>query len=598
MNIKFFYTFSLIYFLIGPNLGHAYTLNHQSSENIVKWFSSNTNVFINPTSSRIDEEDAQAIIRKSLTDWNNSSNFKISNVVDYDGPKNGRNDIYFNSDNPFYTGSAVVGVTSLSFNNATGEIVEADIIINDENYNISEETNESYYLGDIITHELGHFLGLAHSPVHGATMYYKLINGQDGLHTDDIAGARELYGPQKNVIHGTVMGGNSVEVFGALVQAISTKTGKVIASAISNEDGSFSIKGLEDDDYHLYTSPLEGLSVLPEYYETRKKNYCAGNNDYRGSYFQSCRGSDEGFPQLIRTANSISDVDVGVISIRCNLDVPPEYISDKTNFQFESFVQDIFGQTKIGRTFTGFFTKNEVLASLSDEISIDFSDLSIADLGVSLSDDLYIEIKASNQQMYSLFRNVMQVTRGDGLSMSYPSSGLFYDLPTDSEGNANVDTLIRVPVDMTVANRKAFTVTLTPYRIETIGLIVSDAKEKVFPGYDLNTEGLYFYSLQAYLVKKNSSGAYVKVNPPYIELDSNASCLDGSSTYKIASNSEQIDATSSSVKAKKKNDFGLAACGSVAFMNDDDDGSGPRTMLFALSLLLMITYLRFKRLNF
>lgn len=597
MKDIFFHSFLIFLFFLGPHQGLAYTLNHQSSENIVKWFSTNTNVFINPANSRMDDANATSIIKNSLTNWNASSDFKISSVVNYEGQSNGRNDIYFNSENPFYTGSAVVGVTSLSFNNATGEIVEADIIINDENYNISENANDNYYLGDVITHEIGHFLGLAHSPVHGATMYYKLINGQDGLHSDDISGVRDLYGPQKNVIHGKVMGGNSVEVFGALVQAISTKTGKVVAAGISEQDGRFSIKGLEDDDYHLYTSPLEGLNVLPEHYETRKKNFCAGNSNYRGSYFQSCRGSDEGFPQLIKALNSTSDIDVGVISIRCNLDVPPDYISDKTNFQFDGFIQDVFGQTKIGRTFTGFFTKNEVLASLSDEISIDFSDLDIADLGVSLSDDLYIEVKASNQQMYSLFRNVMQIVRGDGLTMSYPASGLFYDLPTDNEGNTNIDTLIRLPVDMSVANRKAFTVTLTPYRIETIGLVVADAKEKTFPGYDLNTENLYFYSLQAYLVKKLSNGSYVKVNPPYIELDSNLSCLDASSTYKIASNSEQIDATSTGVKAKEKSDFGLAACGSIAFMNNDDDGSGPRTMLFALSLLVMMTYMRFKRLN-
>lgn len=592
-----FLKLTLFSLFVGHQLAYAYTLNHQSPESVVKWFSTNTNVFINPSNSRISDSDATTIIQNSISNWNTSSNFKITSSVDYSGISNGRNDIYFNSENPFYTGSAVVGVTSMNFNTTTGEIVEADIIINDEQYNISNDTESTYYLGDVITHELGHFIGLAHSAVHSSTMYYKLTNGQDGLHTDDIAGARDLYGPHKNVIHGKVMGGNSIEVFGAHIQAISTKTGKVVASGISDEDGSFQIKGLEDDDYHLYTAPLEGLAVLPSYYETRKKNFCAGNNNYRGSYFQSCRGSDEGYPQLLKAENSSTDLDVGVVSIRCNLDVPPSYISDKTNFMFDDFVQNIFGETKVGRTFTGFFTKNEVLASIADEISIDFSDVDFSDLGLSLSDNVYMEIKVSNQQLYSLMRNVVTVTRGDGLNLSYPSSGLFYDLPENSEGSPDIDAVIRLPVDMTVDNRKAFTVSVTPYRIETVGLVVPDAKEKVFPGHDYNADSLYFYSMQAYLVKKLSNGNYVKVSPPRLETDSNASCLDASSTYKITSVSQNVD-TTSSVKAKKNNDFNIAACGSVAFMNNNDGGgSGPRTMLFGLCALIMLTYMRFKRLN-
>ena len=49
------------------------------------------------------------------------------------------------------------------------------------------------YLGDVLSHEMGHFLGLGHSEVFGSTMIFSVFKGQHTIHNDDIAGLDHLY---------------------------------------------------------------------------------------------------------------------------------------------------------------------------------------------------------------------------------------------------------------------------------------------------------------------------------------------------------------------------------------------------------------------
>jgi hypothetical protein len=72
--------------------------------------------------------------------------------------------------------SPVIALTTVSFDPESGEIVDADVEINSADHDVVSFTDmpgpptDAYDLQAVLTHELGHFLGLAHSPDQQAVM--------------------------------------------------------------------------------------------------------------------------------------------------------------------------------------------------------------------------------------------------------------------------------------------------------------------------------------------------------------------------------------------------------------------------------------------
>jgi len=94
----------------------------------------------------------------------------------------------------------VLGLTFLSYATSTGEIRDADIVLNARNFawtvDPSECTNE-YDLQSALTHELGHLLGLAHSLGHHEAVMFATSDACETtkrtLAGDDRAGLDALY---------------------------------------------------------------------------------------------------------------------------------------------------------------------------------------------------------------------------------------------------------------------------------------------------------------------------------------------------------------------------------------------------------------------
>lgn len=102
-----------------------------------------------------------------------------------------------------YPGQAnsTLALTTVTFRNRTGEIVDADMEINTAEVKISttdKPAANDYDFQSIITHEAGHFLGLAHAVSNASTMYALYSAGSTSIRVlaaDDMAAVCEIYRP-------------------------------------------------------------------------------------------------------------------------------------------------------------------------------------------------------------------------------------------------------------------------------------------------------------------------------------------------------------------------------------------------------------------
>lgn len=92
-----------------------------------------------------------------------------------------------------------LGLTTVSYDVFTGEIYDADIELNSTDKNLTTSNSvptNGYDLLSIVTHEAGHFLGLAHAADPSATMFASYRPGSDELRTltaDDVSGVCAIY---------------------------------------------------------------------------------------------------------------------------------------------------------------------------------------------------------------------------------------------------------------------------------------------------------------------------------------------------------------------------------------------------------------------
>jgi hypothetical protein len=95
----------------------------------------------------------------------------------------------------------VLGVTVVTFNAETGELLDADVEINSEAAALTVgDEDVGFDLASIVTHEAGHFLGLSHTRADGATMTHVTRLGTTHKRTlseDDTAGVCAAYPPKR-----------------------------------------------------------------------------------------------------------------------------------------------------------------------------------------------------------------------------------------------------------------------------------------------------------------------------------------------------------------------------------------------------------------
>jgi hypothetical protein len=291
------------------------------------------------------------LIQESMNQWSSTG------VVSLTATGASANQVVFTNDFARF-GSAVIGLTEISYNNS-GAINRAVIYLND-NYTFTNTPSSfgggNVYLGDVVTHELGHLFGLSHSEVLRSSMFYTSFPGQSTISSDDRSGIHQKYGGGQGRIVGYVKGGNQIGVLGVHVQAISRASGESVG-AITDESGYFEIHGLDlGNSYYIYTSPIKNAASLPGYFANVQSDFCPGS--YTGSFFSFCGRENEGYPVPVILTVSKAIFDVGTITINCGYKSNEAYSYQKAQLSFSPVTIWSASETTIReKAFSGYFIR-------------------------------------------------------------------------------------------------------------------------------------------------------------------------------------------------------------------------------------------------
>ena len=292
-------TLTILALLLGqPVAGHAYVpqidFNEFGRIITVRWPAGRVQAgvpfAVNVNSFPFGSSDVLRIVRDSFRAWENAVTSDLRFVDEGTGSftkssTDRRNVIVYDPtgfDIGAPRGTGVVAITTINWD-TFGNITDTDIIFNGRDFSFSvsavpDTRGGVVDLQDTMTHEIGHLIGLDHSPLSGSSADQPTMHpfaspeaAGRSLAADDIAGITHLYPGVRASEMGTVTGqvarpnGNSA--FGVHVVAHSNTTGRPVASSLSGSagdnkgrsgDGRYEIQGLPPGDYHLTIEPVSG----------------------------------------------------------------------------------------------------------------------------------------------------------------------------------------------------------------------------------------------------------------------------------------------------------------------------------------------------
>lgn len=262
------------------------------------------------------------------------------------------------SDDPLFLGRSTLGVASKLLRVTNGnpedaEVVTADILLNSRFHPTTGTSGElgSFTLGtsskdhnvqNVVTHEVGHVLGLVHVGTPAGVMFYNLPKGDGTLTVDDRAAMlRKASDGTLDGTYGTIRGrvtSGRTETFGtavggAMVIATNTANSESV-SAYTNRNGEYELSFLPQGTYQVGLFALDGSVFAAKIPLTpgrisRTLDTIANERDFLEEYWN---GADESANDD-RTA--IEEIPVGAGSIFTadfitNIDTAPPTVANIT----------------------------------------------------------------------------------------------------------------------------------------------------------------------------------------------------------------------------------------------------------------------------
>jgi len=174
---------------------------------------------------------------------------------------------------PLSSNTLAVASKLLAVQGGDAKIISADIVFNKDLLANPDEgmgTDSQPGIWDVqsvAAHEIGHTMGMRHSGVSTATMFFSIPSGKSyrSLEVDDVAwishrypslSASALGSIAGNITDGELIPGSKIG--GALVIARDTTSGSRI-HAYSDSNGDFLIPGVPAGDYNISIQPLDGF---------------------------------------------------------------------------------------------------------------------------------------------------------------------------------------------------------------------------------------------------------------------------------------------------------------------------------------------------
>lgn len=506
------------------------------------------------------------IINTSITRWNENGSINlVPKVVSSLPEDSGIGTISF-SQNPAIFGDGVLGVTQVNYNAVTGAINRADIYINDSIFNFSSITaspalsaNGKAYLGDIVSHEIGHLLGLAHTEVPGATMLYSIFKDQYKVSSDEVIAMKDIYAAKNSEISGKVVGLREKPVFGAQVLLISQENGKVVTGKFTDEEGNFSFSHLDKNhSYFVFIQPMRMKEQLPHFYSTVITDYCGGR--FVPSFFTKCGAREKGRAQAINLGkNNLQSIDLGKITIRCDAGFSSDYLFEKISsvpspLPFYQYHKLSYGESILGR-----FTPQEVVQGKADRFYLDlraqqfstqdFLRLNILTESISSALNVKVEIKNMATNLVMTYE-----TEKDAISLKRKlDHSIYIPLSSNKIENEFEVSLIPLPLSLQESNEIFSGATLLLNENQTY-LLSSSIEQRVGGQY----------------IQKDAVDSY-----PY---EDNGACLEGNVSY-VSTAARSI---ANDTLQNKSNESAIS-CATLGDINSG--GGGPGLGSFFIGLL-------------
>lgn len=545
--------------LIFSLMAFAHQASLDLAGNELYWANKNIPLVIRTNTSDLTSAQISTTILSSINQWNSVTSAKLNSVGD------ATNEIKFLTNFPY--GSGVLGLTELTFN-SSGAIQGASVLLNDDYLFKSAPglyPSGQVYLGDVVTHELGHFLGLSHSEVLNSSMFYSSFSGQASISLDDKTGIRQKYDLGYGVISGYVKGGKSIGVLGAHVQAISRKTGDVSA-AITDEKGYFRLGGLDlEDTYYLYTAPLKNVSSLPGYFANAQDEFCP--SAYVGSFYSQCGRENDGIPQGINLTSNDSEIDVGTISISCNLKTSSDYDYEKIQTTFTPItIYDYGVDLKSEKAFVGWSRKTTSTGwSAPDLLNVDLSAFT------DLASTKYLKISLLSYPFGSQVEYEM-IVKKNGATVVTKTMALS---PTTQTYNPDFEVYLALgtnPAD------NIFEISIKSRKLS------ASTSAQTFPSFDQFSSNSYLPYLVINSLFEMTPQGLAPILDSGVNLSDNASCLDGPYTYAV---SKAIGTDKQNTSASNSQGPVAAGCGTIE-PPSSGDGPGSSMPIFMMGFLITL----------
>ena len=262
----------LLVFGVSFTAADAYVRIRINGKNLA-WASPNITWRLNTAGSdSIDDDSHIAAIEHGFQVWEDVTGSTINftrgaDTDSIDPAPNGTHIVGFDENNSsgyFPPGSGIVAITPISFNTSNGNVLDADILFNGSQFTFSTDgTAGTFDVQDVLTHEIGHFVGLDHSPQVSGTMWPFVSTGQwlhRSLTADEEAGASAIAtaGTAAKFTGSIQRSAGSTAIPGAIVSAVRVSDGRLMGMAITNNSGNYTLKGVPAGDYWLHVTPMEG----------------------------------------------------------------------------------------------------------------------------------------------------------------------------------------------------------------------------------------------------------------------------------------------------------------------------------------------------